>query len=118
LVKSGPGSRVVVVSSGGHRWSGVRFDDPGFDDGKAYDPWKAYGQSKTANILCARTFSEKYGDKGVEFYSVHPGKRIQIWLHIKNHRLITRFCRNNQYKLVKRYDRGCQKRDDRHVAKR
>lgn len=73
LIKSGPRSRVIVVSSRGHRWSGVRYDDPGFDHGKAYDPWKGYGQSKTANILCARTFNEKYGDKGVEFFSLHPG---------------------------------------------
>lgn len=73
LIKSGPGSRVIVVSSRGHRWAGVRYDDPGFEDGKAYDPWKAYGQSKTANILCAKTFNEKFGDQGVEFFSLHPG---------------------------------------------
>lgn len=78
LIKSGPGSRVIVVSSRGHRWAGVRYDDPGFEDGKAYDPWKAYGQSKTANILCAKTFNEKFGDQGVEFFSLHPGKELTI----------------------------------------
>ncbi|KAG2183127.1 hypothetical protein INT43_006122 [Umbelopsis isabellina] len=73
LIKSGPGSRVVVVSSAGHRFSGIKFDDLDFSDGKVYEPFEAYGQSKTANILCAKAFNEKYSDKGVEFFSLHPG---------------------------------------------
>ncbi|CAM0140819.1 hypothetical protein VKS41_008097 [Umbelopsis sp. WA50703] len=73
LINSGPGSRVVVVSSAGYRFSGVRFDDLDFKNGQVYDPFVAYGQSKTANILCARAFNEKYSDKGVEFFSLHPG---------------------------------------------
>lgn len=73
LIKSGPGSRVIVVSSSGHRFSGVRFDDLGFSNGKVYEPFEAYGQSKTANILCAKAFNERYSDKGVEFFSLHPG---------------------------------------------
>ncbi|KAJ2964765.1 hypothetical protein NQZ79_g230 [Umbelopsis isabellina] len=73
LIKSGPGSRVVVVSSTGHRFSGVRYDDLDFSDGKVYEPFEAYGQSKTANILCAKAFNEKYSGKGVEFFSLHPG---------------------------------------------
>jgi NAD(P)-dependent dehydrogenase (short-subunit alcohol dehydrogenase family) len=78
LINSGPGSRVVVVSSAGYRFSGVRFDDLDFKNGQVYDPFVAYGQSKTANILCARTFNEKYSDKGVEFFSLHPGKLITV----------------------------------------
>ncbi|CAM0138911.1 unnamed protein product [Umbelopsis sp. WA50703] len=73
LIKSGPGSRVAVVSSTGHRFSGIRYDDLDFSDGKVYEPFEAYGQSKTANILCAKAFNEKYSDKGVEFFSLHPG---------------------------------------------
>src|SRR4051812_26116605 len=42
--------RVVNVSSDGHRFSPVRFEDWNFQDGKAYDQWEGYGQSKTANI--------------------------------------------------------------------
>ncbi|MEU8239711.1 hypothetical protein AB0C07_15825 [Actinoplanes missouriensis] len=40
-------ARVVMVSSGGHLMAGVDFDDPQFER-RPYDPWVAYGQSKTA----------------------------------------------------------------------
>jgi NAD(P)-dependent dehydrogenase (short-subunit alcohol dehydrogenase family) len=75
LVKAGPGSRVVCVSSKGHRFSGVRYDDVGFEGGKQYEPFQAYGQSKTANILCAKAFNEIYSKQGVECFSLHPGKQ-------------------------------------------
>ncbi|KAJ2957118.1 hypothetical protein NQZ79_g7111 [Umbelopsis isabellina] len=73
LIQSGPGSRVVFVSSNGYRFSGVRFDDLDFKNGQDYEPFVAYGQSKTANILAAKTLNERYSDKGVEFFSLHPG---------------------------------------------
>jgi NAD(P)-dependent dehydrogenase (short-subunit alcohol dehydrogenase family) len=68
-----PAPRVVVVASDGHRLSGIRFDDPGFQNGKVYDQWEAYGQSKTANILFARSLAEKLGPRGLRSYSLHPG---------------------------------------------
>ena len=46
------GARVVSVSSAAHRRSPVVFDDIHFQH-RAYDPWLAYGQSKTANVLFA-----------------------------------------------------------------
>jgi len=45
-------ARVVVLSSRGHRRSDVDFDDPNYHR-RRYDPWAAYGQSKTANCLFA-----------------------------------------------------------------
>jgi NAD(P)-dependent dehydrogenase (short-subunit alcohol dehydrogenase family) len=75
LVKAGPGSRVVCVSSKGHRFSGIRWDDLNFQDGKVYDAFEGYGQSKTANILCAKAFNELYSKQGVECFSLHPGKQ-------------------------------------------
>ncbi|KAG9200069.1 hypothetical protein G6514_007666 [Epicoccum nigrum] len=68
-----PSPRVVSVASDGHRFSGVRFDDVNFQDGKAYEQWAAYGQSKTANILFARALAEKLGGRGLRAYSLHPG---------------------------------------------
>jgi NAD(P)-dependent dehydrogenase (short-subunit alcohol dehydrogenase family) len=68
-----PSPRVVSVASDGHRFSGVRFDDVNFQDGKAYEQWAAYGQSKTANILFARALAEKLGGGGLRAYSLHPG---------------------------------------------
>jgi NAD(P)-dependent dehydrogenase (short-subunit alcohol dehydrogenase family) len=45
------GARVVVVSSSAHLMSPVVFDDIHFTS-RPYDAWSAYGQSKTATILC------------------------------------------------------------------
>lgn len=66
--------RIVNVASDGHRFSGIRFDDPSFQDGKAYDKWDAYGQSKTANILFTNALVERLGSKGLKAYSLHPGQ--------------------------------------------
>ncbi|HEV7479224.1 MAG TPA: SDR family NAD(P)-dependent oxidoreductase, partial [Roseiarcus sp.] len=49
------GSRLVNLSSAGHRYSDVDLNDPNFER-TPYDPWSAYGRSKTANILFAVEF--------------------------------------------------------------
>ncbi|KAI9004521.1 NAD-P-binding protein [Hyaloraphidium curvatum] len=64
--------RVINVSSRANLRSGVRFDDMGFKGGETYDPWIAYGQSKTANVLFSRELAKRYGDKLITF-SLHPG---------------------------------------------
>jgi NAD(P)-dependent dehydrogenase (short-subunit alcohol dehydrogenase family) len=66
------GARVVSVSSLGHRYSPVVFDDPNFEH-RAYDPRAAYGQSKTANILFAVELDKRGQDAGVRAFSLHPG---------------------------------------------
>ncbi|KAH8552441.1 hypothetical protein BGW37DRAFT_286701 [Umbelopsis sp. PMI_123] len=73
LAKSGPHPRIAIVSSGAHRNSPVRFDDLDFEGGKVYDKWLSYGQSKSANILCARALNDAYASQGVEVFSLHPG---------------------------------------------
>lgn len=65
--------RVVNVSSDGHRLGSIRFDDWNFQEGKEYNQWIAYGQSKTANILFSKALAEKLGPKGLKSYSLHPG---------------------------------------------
>jgi NAD(P)-dependent dehydrogenase (short-subunit alcohol dehydrogenase family) len=65
------GARVVSVSSLGHRYSPVVFDDPNFEH-REYDPWAAYGQSKTANILFAVELDKRGQDAGVRAFSLHP----------------------------------------------
>ncbi|OJD34284.1 oxidoreductase [Diplodia corticola] len=71
----GPGRRprVVVVSSEGHQLSPVRWADPGFCAGEAYDKWRAYGQAKTANCLYAWALAERLGGRGLLAFSLHPG---------------------------------------------
>jgi NAD(P)-dependent dehydrogenase (short-subunit alcohol dehydrogenase family) len=68
-----PHARIVNVASDGHRFSGIRFDDANFQDGKVYDQWEAYGQSKTANILFSKGLAVRLGKRGVRAYSLHPG---------------------------------------------
>jgi len=71
VVASAP-SRVVVLSSAAHTMAGVDFDDPMFER-REYDPWLAYGQSKTANALFALELHHRLAKEGVSAYSVHPG---------------------------------------------
>jgi NAD(P)-dependent dehydrogenase (short-subunit alcohol dehydrogenase family) len=71
-LRSANGARVVAVSSRGHRFSPVVFEDPNFEH-REYDLWLAYGQSKTANILFALELDKRgRGDK-IRAFSVHPG---------------------------------------------
>ncbi|KAI8576442.1 hypothetical protein K450DRAFT_256773 [Umbelopsis ramanniana AG] len=65
--------RIVNVSSNGHTLSPIHFDDPFFDNGKAYNKWWAYGQSKTANILFSRELTKRYKSAGLTAFSPHPG---------------------------------------------
>ena len=74
LVRSAP-ARVVVVSSAGHRIADVDLDDPGFER-TAYDPWVAYGRSKTANALFAVELDRRLRDRGVRATAVHPGEIV------------------------------------------
>ena len=67
-----PGSRLVNLSSAGHRYSDVDLDDPNFER-TAYDPWAAYGRSKTANILFAVEFDRRHKGNGIRATAVHPG---------------------------------------------
>jgi NAD(P)-dependent dehydrogenase (short-subunit alcohol dehydrogenase family) len=65
-------SRVVSVSSVGHRLGEVRFGDYNFEK-EPYEPWLAYGQAKTANIYLANEIDRRYGSKGLHAWSLHPG---------------------------------------------
>ena len=70
LIRSG--GRLVNLSSAGHRFSNVDLQDPSFER-TAYDPWVAYGRSKTANILFAVAFDRRHRGRGVRAAAVHPG---------------------------------------------
>lgn len=96
VLESSAPSRVVNVSSAGHRVApsvvsfpfiphigkvlnpvclvvlqGVQFDK--INDEKAYSVWGAYGQSKLCNILFANEIAKRYKDKAIYANSVHPG---------------------------------------------
>ena len=88
-------TRVINLTSLGHRLSPVRFSDynlkksneevpeaerhvplpPAFSKtaSDGYNGYVAYGQAKTANILFSVGMNEKFGNQGVKSYAVHPG---------------------------------------------
>jgi NAD(P)-dependent dehydrogenase (short-subunit alcohol dehydrogenase family) len=71
-LRAGAPSRVVSVSSAGHAFSGVDFDDIHFER-RPYDKWAAYGQSKSANVLYAVELDRRLADSGVRAFAIHPG---------------------------------------------
>ncbi|MEX2205235.1 MAG: SDR family NAD(P)-dependent oxidoreductase [Myxococcota bacterium] len=72
LLASAP-ARVVSLSSRGHLLAGVNLDDPNYER-SAYDPWQAYGRSKSANVLLAVELDRRLHARGVRANAVHPGE--------------------------------------------
>jgi NAD(P)-dependent dehydrogenase (short-subunit alcohol dehydrogenase family) len=68
-------ARIVSVSSVGHIDGDVDFDDLDFEH-RPYDPWLAYGQSKTANILFAVEAARRWAADGIVANALNPGR---IW---------------------------------------
>ncbi|WP_405986620.1 SDR family NAD(P)-dependent oxidoreductase [Streptomyces sp. NBC_00872] len=66
------GARVVAVSSSANLLSPVVFDDPHFAF-RSYDPWLAYGQSKTANVLFAVAATRHWAADGITVNALNPG---------------------------------------------
>jgi len=65
-------ARVVSVSSSAHLGSGVVFDDIHFRV-RTYEPWAAYAQSKTANVLFAVEGTRRWADDGIFINALMPG---------------------------------------------
>src|ERR1700756_1250782 len=80
LIKDG--GRLVNLASSGHRFANVDLQDPNFER-TPYDPWVAYGRSKTANILFAVAFDLRHRDRGIRAAAVHPGGiRTELSRHL------------------------------------
>jgi NAD(P)-dependent dehydrogenase (short-subunit alcohol dehydrogenase family) len=73
ILAAGDGARIVNVSSDGYLIGPFRFDDYNFSNGKLYDQWSSYGQSKTANILFTKSLASRLASKGMASFSLHPG---------------------------------------------
>jgi len=67
------GARIACVSSFGHHYSPVVFDDINFDH-RPYSAWSSYGQSKTGACLMAVKLSAALGHRGIDAFSLHPGQ--------------------------------------------
>ena len=69
-----PAGRVVVLSSSAHTAApraGIELDDLSLS--RSYTPWRAYGQSKLANLLFARALSQRMRGTAQVACAVHPG---------------------------------------------
>ncbi|MDH2428912.1 SDR family NAD(P)-dependent oxidoreductase [Sphaerisporangium sp. TRM90804] len=86
LARAG-GARVVSVSSSAHLRSPVVFEDIHFRE-RAYEPWSAYGQSKTANVLFAVEATKRWAGDGITVNSLMPGSiRTRLQRHVTEEEL-------------------------------
>ncbi|MET9911045.1 SDR family NAD(P)-dependent oxidoreductase [Streptomyces sp. NPDC006476] len=74
-------ARIVVVSSTGHQQSPIVWDDVNFAF-RPYDPWLAYGQSKTANVLFAVEATRRWADDNITANALMPGA---IYTNLQRH---------------------------------
>lgn len=97
-------TRIINVSSEGHRIGPVRFHDYNFEgkqvpeeeqpsnkqarlkDGHNYSVWVAYGQTKSANILFSLALNDRFGNKGIRSYACHPGGKSHSIILFEHHR--------------------------------
>jgi NAD(P)-dependent dehydrogenase (short-subunit alcohol dehydrogenase family) len=78
------------VSSGGHRRANIDLEDPNFER-TPYDRWRAYGRSKTANVLFAVAFDERFKAQGIRANALAPGRILTaLQRHMTREELIAR----------------------------
>ncbi|MEU7850764.1 SDR family NAD(P)-dependent oxidoreductase [Micromonospora parva] len=80
-LRAATAARVVVVSSGAHLAAPFDFDDPQFER-RPYDPWSAYGQSKTAEVLLAVGITRRWAADGITANALNPG---YIFTNLQRH---------------------------------
>lgn len=67
----GNGSRIVNVASGAHKTGKIHFEDINLN--KGFNVFKAYSQSKLANVLFTRELARRVCDRGIIVNCCHPG---------------------------------------------
>jgi NAD(P)-dependent dehydrogenase (short-subunit alcohol dehydrogenase family) len=72
LIKNTPDSRIVNVSSNAHKYGNINFDDLNWEKRK-YKAWRAYGDSKIANLYFTSELQNKLKDADVKVTAAHPG---------------------------------------------
>ncbi len=90
------GGRLINLASSGHRYGNVDLEDPNFARTE-YEPFVAYGRSKTANILFAVEFDRRHREHGVRAAAVHPGGiQTELARHMGHDQLLVLVDRINQ----------------------
>ena len=72
MLKKGTTPRIVNLSSRGHVFDNVHFDDPNYET-REYEKWTSYGQSKTANVQFSVGLEKRLAAHDIHAYAVHPG---------------------------------------------
>lgn len=83
-------ARVVCVSSAAHRAARLNFAD--LQNSRGYNGWRAYGQSKLANVLFAFELARRMQGSGVTANALHPGY-VATGFGMNNGRILKRFLR-------------------------
>jgi retinol dehydrogenase 12 len=79
LIKASTPSRIVNVASDAHKGASLHFDDPQAQ--RKYSGWRAYKQSKLANILFTNELARRLDGTRVTVNSLHPGFVRTNFLH-------------------------------------
>jgi NAD(P)-dependent dehydrogenase (short-subunit alcohol dehydrogenase family) len=74
IIKKTPNSRIVNVSSGAHKIGNINFDDFNWEK-RQYKAWRAYGDSKIANLYFTKELAERISNNGENILvtAAHPG---------------------------------------------
>lgn len=74
LIRKTPNARIVTVSSGAHKFGNINFNDLNWETRK-YSAWRAYGDSKIANLYFTSELSKRIGDEDNKILvtAAHPG---------------------------------------------
>jgi len=102
LLLKTPNSRVVNVSSSGHRYGKMDFDNLMYEGGKNYSRYRAYGRSKLANLLFTYELQRRFEINGADAISVaaHPGSSdTDLGRHVEN-KWYFRLLRPLLYKMI------------------
>ncbi|CAF9904224.1 MAG: hypothetical protein HETSPECPRED_003445 [Heterodermia speciosa] len=84
VLAAGEGAAIINVASLGYQLAEPNLDDPNFENGKSYNGWRAYGQSKTANILYSIALGKKLRSKDIAVFAVHPGVIMESKLQVNS----------------------------------
>ena len=91
------GGRLINLSSSGHRFANIDLNDPNFEKADTYEPFVAYGRSKTANILFSVAFDKRHKSKGIRAAAVHPGGiKTELSRHMGDDQLTAMLSRINE----------------------
>ncbi len=72
LIKKTPSARIVNVSSNAHKYGNINFDDLAWEKRK-YKAWRAYGDSKIANLYFTSELQSRLKDTDIKVTAAHPG---------------------------------------------